>query len=141
MRLRGLAAGLIAAALVAGCGSSSNPKTPPPTTSTAAPHAIAASKLEASMRAVLVNRYKSPQPISIQCNSGTIRPGQSLECNVISSAGQGYQVRANLPCWTASFNGTIIEGPGFLPPSQRPKGPVASGPDNLPNKFSGCVSS
>jgi hypothetical protein len=138
MRSRRLAAGVLAATLIAGCGSSSNPKTPA-TTSTAAARPIPASKLEASMKAVVITRYKAPQPVTVQCNSETVLSRQVLECDVTSSAGQGYRVQTDLPCWTATFNGKIIEGPGFLPPGQRPKGPIASGPDNLPSKFSGCV--
>ena len=91
------------------------------------------------MRTILVTRYKSAQPVTIQCTVGTVHVHQELECDVISSAGQGYDVKADLPCWKASFNGKIIEGPGFLPPGQRPKGPIATGPSNLPNSFSGCV--
>jgi hypothetical protein len=138
MRSRDLAAGLVVAAFIAGCGSSTKPKTSP-TISAAAAHPIPASKLEASMRVILTTRYKAPRPVTVQCNSGTIRVRQVLDCDAISSAGQGYQVKTDLPCWTATFDGKIIEGPGLLPPSQRPKGPIATGPSNLPNKFSGCV--
>ena len=91
------------------------------------------------MRTILVTRYKAPQPVTIQCTSGTVHVRQVLECDVISSAGQGYDVKTDLPCWAATFNGKIIEGPGLLPPSRRPKGPIATGPSNLPNNFSGCV--
>jgi hypothetical protein len=138
VRSRHLAAGLVVAAFIAGCGSSSKPKTRS-TTSTAGAQSIPASKLEASMKAILITRYTAPQPVTVQCNSGTVRFRQVLECDVISSAGRGYRVLTDLPCWTATFNGKIIEGPGFLPPGQRPKRPIATGPSNLPNKFFGCV--
>jgi|GEM_PF-4338984 len=91
------------------------------------------------MKAVVMTRYKAAQPVTVQCDPGTVRPRQVLECDVISSAGQGYNVQTDLPCWTATFNGKIIEGLGFLPPGQRPKGPIATGPSNLPNRFVGCV--
>ena len=91
------------------------------------------------MKGILITRYKAPQPVTVKCSSGIVRFRQVLECDAISSAGQGYRVQTHLPCWAATFNGKIIEGPGFLPAGQRPKGPIASGPDNLPNKFSGCV--
>ena len=135
MRSRHFAAGLAVAAFIAGCGSSSKTKAPP--TSSARP--IPASKLEASIKAVLIGRYRAPQPVTVQCNPGTVRPRQVLECDAVSSAGQGYRVQTDLPCWTATFNGKIIEGPGFLPPGQRRKGPIATGPSNLPKQFSGCV--
>jgi hypothetical protein len=89
----------------------------------------------------VISRYGAPQPVTVQCDSRIIRFRQVLECDVISSAGQGYRVLTHLPCWTATFNGKIIEGPGFLPANQRPKGPIATGPSNLPKKFSGCVNS
>ncbi len=89
---------------------------------------------------VLIGHYKSPQPVSVQCSpAGTIKAGEVVSCDAISSAGQGYSVHYTSPCWTARFDGKIIEGPGFLPPEQRPRRPIASGPDNLPNSFSGCV--
>ena len=128
---------VLAAAGAAGCGSSSQPGTPPTSTAAAAP--ISASKLAGSIKSVLVSKYKSPQPVSVQCSPATIRAGQPASCDALSSAGQGYRVVVTPPCWTATFNGKIIEGPGLLPPGERPKGPIASGPDNLPNSFSGCV--
>lgn len=91
------------------------------------------------MKAVLITRYKAPQPVTVHCNVGTVRFRQVLECDVVSSAGRGYEVLPDLPCWTATFNGKIIEGPGLLAPGQRPRGPIATGPSNLPNKLLGCV--
>lgn len=131
MRSGTLVAVLCLAATVVGCGSSAKP-TPP-----AKP--IPSSELSGSIKAVLIDKYKSPQPVSVDCGTGTVQDGQVVNCDAVSSAGQGYRVTLKLPCWTATFNGKIIEGPGFLPPSERPKGPIAIGPDNLPQTFSGCV--
>jgi hypothetical protein len=122
---------------VAACGSSPAPGSPG--TSTAAGASVKANTLAASLKSVLITKYKSPQPVSVRCSPPTIRAGQTASCDALSSAGQGYRVVVRPPCWTATFNGKIIEGPGLLPPGQRPKGPVATGPDNLPNSFSGCL--
>jgi hypothetical protein len=57
-------------------------------------------------------------------------------------------VVVKLPCWKATFNGTIIEGPGLVPPKppkpgKAPTAPSSTGPTpkptNLPDSFSGCV--
>ncbi len=128
MRVLKVAATLVLAAGLAGCGGTSQ-----------IVRSVRVSQLEGSIRAVLIHTYRAPQPVTVQCGSGTVHAGQVLNCDAVSSAGQGYLVRARLPCWTATFNGKIIEGPGLLPPSQRPAGPIATGPDNLPNTFSGCV--
>lgn len=92
------------------------------------------------MKAVLVKKYRVSPLVEVSCGSGVIHAGQVLRCTALSSAGQGYRVQAKLPCWTATFNGEVIEGPGLVPPGSplRPKN-IPTGPDNLPNSFAGCL--
>ena len=93
------------------------------------------------MKAVLVKRYNVSPLVDVACGSGLVHAGQILNCTALSSAGQGYRVQAKLPCWTATFNGENIEGPGLLGPPGSPGVPsnTPTGPDNLPNHFSGCL--
>lgn len=98
-------------------------------------------ELASSMKAVLVKKYMVSALVDVRCGSGVVRAGKILDCTALSSAGQGYRVKATLPCWTATFNGEIIEGPGLAGPPGSPGVPrnIPTGPDNLPNKFSGCL--
>jgi hypothetical protein len=147
---------LILAAGLAACGSSRTPaaKTPAATTPTTAAAPIPASKLAASMKDALAaksggDRAAVERSLSVSCNGGTVHSGQTVRCSVLATAGRGYNVAVKLACWTATFNGTIIEGPGLIPPPKRPKQskpliattptkPTPT-PTNLPDSFSGCV--
>ena len=100
---------------------------------------MSAERLESSMHSVLVDRYRVDRGVSLQCEGGArVRSGETVKCSAVSSAGRGYRVAATPPCWRASFDGTIVEGPGLLPPGRRPKH-FPTGPSNLPDAFSGCA--
>jgi hypothetical protein len=104
------------------------------------PASVPRKTLAASMKAVLVNRYMVSPLVDVECGNGLVHPGQVVDCTAVSSAGQGYRIKATLPCWTATFNGEIIEGSGLRPPgspSAHTNSPT--GPSNLPNKFAGCL--
>ncbi|HUZ29310.1 MAG TPA: hypothetical protein VMU90_08725 [Solirubrobacteraceae bacterium] len=99
------------------------------------------------MKSVLISRG-SDHSVAVSCQGGAVHAGQVVICSALATAGRGYKVTVKLPCWTATFNGTIIEGPGLVPP-KRPKhgaAPIATAPTgptprptNLPDSFSGCV--
>jgi hypothetical protein len=137
-RSRLLVAPVFLTAALAGCGSSSSAPAPTPTPVRTA----SKQQLVASIRTVLITRFHVDRRVAVQCGSGSpvIRDGQKLQCTAVSSAGMGYGVAMKLPCWSASFDGEIIEGPGFVPPGHvRAPSNVPTGPDNLPNRFSGCL--
>jgi hypothetical protein len=99
------------------------------------------------MKSVLISQG-SDRSVAVSCQGDTVHAAQVVICSALATAGRGYRVTVKLPCWTATFNGTLIEGPG-LGPSKRPKqgkppiAPTPTGPTprptNLPDSFSGCV--
>src|SRR5260370_39260837 len=100
------------------------------------------------MKSVLISKFGADHSVGVQCNGGTVNAGQVVICSALATAGRGYRVQVKLPCWTATFNGTIIEGPGLVPPKPPKKGAAAIAtaptgptprPSNLPDSFSGCV--
>ena len=93
------------------------------------------------MKHVLIAKFKADPSVGVACGGGTVRAGQVAKCSALAGAGRGYRVEVKLPCWVASFDGTLIEGPGLTPPKKgaRPIAPAPARPTNLPDTFSGCV--
>lgn len=105
------------------------------------------------MKSALIARSgadaSAARSLGVSCSGGTLHTGQTVRCSALATAGRGYKVQLKLPCWTATFNGTLIEGPGLVAPPRHPKGtkpPVATTPagptpkpTDLPDSFSGCV--
>jgi hypothetical protein len=114
-----------AAGCIAGCGGTAK--------------SVPTRTLVDSMTRVLITKYDVPRTVSVQCSASSIRADQVVNCTAVASAGRGYRVRATLPCWSATFSGEVIEGPGFAPPGRGRRGRSPVAPDNLPDRFSGCM--
>jgi hypothetical protein len=100
---------------------------------------VPASGLASSLRATLITKFHVPASVTVDCGRASVHAGQVLKCTAVAGAGRGYRVAVKFPCWLATFNGDVIEGPGFQPPGTGRPPKHASVPDNLPDSFSGCV--